>query len=254
MRATIAIIKFCSRIVGVLALITWLITVNIEIGFIKLDSAWISNNFFLTVVGGSFASMLVVLICEIQKYMNTKDQNEQSMFYLFCLLYAQLQIVNDLLRRYLEDPNKKLVEKMLEIPSTNVRQIVHSLMQLDYVTFSGNDVLYKNFQEFQFIRELQFKNLATNCGYVDIAMKKAEYKNLRCGICEIITTKNDDIRYIMITLVNSCDELSKVLEKYLKDFDKSYSWEEKKKIIFANLEMEDGYSSLVSKGKKISDN
>lgn len=251
MRATIAIIKFCCRIAGVLALITWLITVNIEIGFLKLDSVWISNNFFLTVAGGSFASMLVVLICEIQKYMHTKDQNEQSMFYLLCLLYAQLQIVNDLLRKYLEDPNKKIIEKMLEIPSTNIRQIVHSLMQLDYVTFSGTDVVYKNFQEFQFIRELQFKNLATNCGYVDIAMKKAEYKNLRLGTYEPITTKNDDVRYIMITLVNCCEELSKCLETYLKDFDSSYAWEEKKKIIFANLEVKDGYSDLVSKGKRI---
>ena len=80
MRATIAIIKFCIRFAVILALITWLITVNIETGFIKLGSIWISNNFLLTVVGGSFASMLVVLICEVQKYIYTKNQNEQSMF------------------------------------------------------------------------------------------------------------------------------------------------------------------------------
>ena len=140
---------------------------------------------------------------------------------------------------------------MLEIPTTNIREIVHRLMQLDYVTFSEDDILYKNFQEFQLIRELQFKNLATNCGYIDIAMKKAECKNFSSGVFEDVTTKNIDIRYIMIALVNSCDELSKCLEKYLKDFDSSYAWEEKKKIIFANLEVKDGYSDLVSKGKRI---
>ena len=247
MRATIAIIKFCIRFAVILALITWLITVNIETGFIKLGSIWISNNFLLTVVGGSFASMLVVLICEVQKYMYAKNQNEQSMFYLMCLLYAQLQIVNDLLGKYLENPNKKLIEKMLEIPTTNIREIVHRLMQLDYVTFSENNVLYKNFQEFQLIRESQFQNLAINCGCIDIAKKKAEYQN------DCITTKNNEIRYIMIALVNTGDELSKYLEKYLKDFDKSYLWEEKKNIILANLEAKDVYSDLVSKGKKLID-
>ena len=56
MRTQIKVIRF-----------TYLITLNMEIGFLNLDTSWLSNNFALTICGGVFVSLLVMLICEVQK-------------------------------------------------------------------------------------------------------------------------------------------------------------------------------------------
>ena len=65
MRIQIKVIRFVAIMSVILAAITYLISLNIEVGFIKLNAPWISNNFALTVFGGAFASMLVVLVCEL---------------------------------------------------------------------------------------------------------------------------------------------------------------------------------------------
>ena len=80
MKTQIKVIRFVAIMSIVLAAITYLITVNIEVGFINLNTQWLSNNFLLTVCGGAFASMLVVLLCEIQKYFEIKKSTEAIIF------------------------------------------------------------------------------------------------------------------------------------------------------------------------------
>ena len=63
MKLQIKTIRFVYIMSFVLAIITYAVTLNVEVGYINLGSPWISNNFVLTVCGGAFASMLVVLAC-----------------------------------------------------------------------------------------------------------------------------------------------------------------------------------------------
>ena len=74
MSTSIKVIKFTSILSTIFLIITYLITVNIESNFISLNTIWISNNFLLTVFCGVFASTLVVMFCEINKYL-IKDLN-----------------------------------------------------------------------------------------------------------------------------------------------------------------------------------
>lgn len=74
MSTSIKVIKFTSILSIIFLVITYLITVNIESRFISLNTIWISNNFLLTVFGGVFASTLVVLFCEINKYLIDKKR------------------------------------------------------------------------------------------------------------------------------------------------------------------------------------
>ena len=80
MRTSIKVIKFTSILSFIFLVITYLITINIDGGFVKLNTIWISNNFLLTGFGGMFASTLVVLLCEINKYLIDKKNTENQLF------------------------------------------------------------------------------------------------------------------------------------------------------------------------------
>ena len=80
MRESIKVIIWCSIVSIVFLILTYAVTVNAEAHFVVLDSVWISNNFLITLFGGIFASMLVVLLCEIQKYLSSKSRTEQYLF------------------------------------------------------------------------------------------------------------------------------------------------------------------------------
>lgn len=67
MRTQIKVIRFAAINSAIFAVFTYLITLNMEIGFLNLDTSWLSKNFALTICGGVFVSLLVMLICEVQK-------------------------------------------------------------------------------------------------------------------------------------------------------------------------------------------
>ena len=80
MRESIKVIKCCSLISAVFLILTYAVTVNSETHFIRFDSVWLSNNFFTTLFGGVFASMLVVVLCEIHTNLNLKMYQESIVY------------------------------------------------------------------------------------------------------------------------------------------------------------------------------
>lgn len=72
MRSSINSIKFLAILSVALLIITYSISLNNDNSWIVLDTPWISNSFAFAIAGGSFASMLVVLACELQKYQSIK--------------------------------------------------------------------------------------------------------------------------------------------------------------------------------------
>ena len=56
MSSSVKTIRLTVFLSALLLLLTYLVTVNIEIGLVSINSGWISNNFFLTVFGGAFGS------------------------------------------------------------------------------------------------------------------------------------------------------------------------------------------------------
>lgn len=78
MSTNLKIIKFTAIVSGISFLATFVIRLNISYGC--FDIKWLSNEFLLTIFGGVFASTLVVLICEIHKYLLNKTQAENVMY------------------------------------------------------------------------------------------------------------------------------------------------------------------------------
>ena len=92
MRGNVATIKLTARLSAFLSVITYLIAIKgvFNIGNLK----WLPDNFLLAVFGGAFASMLVVLICEISKYFQNRESAETYLFSHLYYLYGQLQVIS----------------------------------------------------------------------------------------------------------------------------------------------------------------
>lgn len=114
MSTSIKVIKFTSILSIIFLVITYLITVNIESGFIQLNTIWISNNFLLTVFGGAFASILVVLFCEINKYLIDKKNVETQLFHQALYLYQAIFLMQHNILDYQSHPNAQIPENLLD--------------------------------------------------------------------------------------------------------------------------------------------
>ncbi|MBQ6538562.1 MAG: hypothetical protein IJL75_06610, partial [Eubacterium sp.] len=66
MRSNVRIIKLTTLLSLILVVITYLVSIKGFLGVSNIE--WLPDSFLLAVFGGAFASMLVVLVCEISKY------------------------------------------------------------------------------------------------------------------------------------------------------------------------------------------
>ena len=114
MRESIKVIKCCGCISLLFLILTYLVSVNIEGNFIKFNTVWISNSFWLTLFGGVFASMLVVVLCEIQKYLSTKANAEQFIFFQALYLFQALEQMRVIVVDYLDYQELQVTENLFD--------------------------------------------------------------------------------------------------------------------------------------------
>lgn len=59
MRGNVKVIKFTAFMSILFLALTYFTTLNIETHILELNTIWFSNNFALTIFGGTFASILL---------------------------------------------------------------------------------------------------------------------------------------------------------------------------------------------------
>lgn len=101
---------------GVLVL-TYLISLNMENHFFVANIKWLSNEFLFAIAGGAFASLLIVLICELIKYRQLKFATENALLVNLGSLYGQFLLIRSSCKRVLN--NKDLVSDNLIQPTCN---------------------------------------------------------------------------------------------------------------------------------------
>ena len=135
MRESIKVIIWCGFNSIVFLIITYAVTVNAEAHFVVLDSVWISNSFLITLFGGVFASMLVVLLCEIQKYLSLKSRTEQYLFYQSLYLYQALVQTRVFIEDYLSHEEWILTDNLFDESVRKFQCQLNAIQTTDYATF-----------------------------------------------------------------------------------------------------------------------
>ena len=135
MRESIKVIKWCSCFTILFLVLTYIVSVNMEIEFIAFNSPWLSNNFLLTLFGGVFASMLVVVLCEIQKYLSAKANTEQYLFFQGLYLYQTLEQMRVIANDYLVHQEYQVTENLFDESVRTIQAEMNALQVTDYATF-----------------------------------------------------------------------------------------------------------------------
>lgn len=131
-----------------IALLTYVVTLNMELAFFTPQYPWISNNFILTVCGGVFTSTLVVLLCEVQKYLGNKANCEQYLFYQTMYLYSIIFQMQKNVEEYIANEEEVVPEGLLEKSAQMAQYQVNTIRNIDYVTFCKKNPLviaHRNF-------------------------------------------------------------------------------------------------------------
>lgn len=241
MRENITTIKFTALLSVIFAVLTYVVTLNIEIAFFTPNLAWISNNFALTVCGGIFASSLVVMLCEIQQYLSNKSSCEQYLFYQTMYLYMELFLIQKNTEEFIKAQTETVPENLLTLHIQRTKAQLDAIQGIDYKTFSSGNKLMIAQHDFcvKSIPKIEAFLAADN--YLRRAINKVQMANLeQLGQQKPVTvTAVDQWVFQMLTAVNQKSFLLlEDVSEYLNFIDHAcydrFHWGEQKQKINEN--------------------
>lgn len=237
MRGSVKVIKFTSVMSILFLVLTYFTTLNIEVNMIGFNTIWLSNNFALTVFGGMSASMLVVSVCEVQKYITEKASIEKYIFYQALYLYQSLFLMQQNICDYQKDAEAGVPYNLLDETSRMVQSEIFALQSTDYAPFKKNLLLTAH-QKFCRKTAIDFQPILKGSNAVKIAINKVKIYMQQNGLNRMVTSVDEPLQTVLsIQLGRVSDALEKV-DEYLKDIDKycnqRYDWEKQKKQIHSN--------------------
>lgn len=233
MRGNIETIKFTAVISAIFAFLSYFITLNMELAFFAPQWSWISNNFALTVCGGVFTSTLVVLFCEVQKYLSNKADCEQYLFYQTMYLYSLIFQMQKNIEEYIENKEESVPEGLLEKPAQMAQSQVNAIRSIDYVTFRKQNSLVIAHRNFCTVKLLEISLALEYWNYLKRAILSTKIFNLQETGHDIpITSANTLIGQTLVIIREKYLSLLNDLSNYLETVDQAcsnrFGWNEMK--------------------------
>lgn len=236
MRTSISLIKF----LGILSLISVVITyvISLNEGYVC-----ISKDFLLAIFSGIFTGLFVMLICEIQKYLKTKEEIERYMFYQTMYLYIEVFLIRKNLNEFLENRHEEVPQNLLIEHKNHATCQINVLRQIDYFTFRKKNSFTINVSKFLTQELDNLEKFLNYCGCLEIAVLTSQHNNIQSGVFNNIITSSDEIVSKTITkLINLATEKEEEISTQLQLIDdhckNRFNWEERRKKI------KNGYRSL----------
>ena len=106
--------------------------------FVTLNVIWISNNFLFAIAGGAFASLVIVLVCEIIKYHQLKQMAECELLINLGNLYGQFLIIRSNCIRALKS-HDIISDNLIEQTCENASKIADYINRIDYTPFCNKN-------------------------------------------------------------------------------------------------------------------
>jgi len=239
MRVSVKVIKFTVFMSILFLVLTYFTTVNIETHIFEFNTIWFSNNLALTIFGGAFTSMLVVLICEAQKYITTKASVEEYIFYHALYLYQSLFLMQQNICDYQKNTEAGVPDNFLDETTRMIQSEIFALQSTDYAPLKQKNLLLTAHQKFCRKTAIDFQPMMKGSNAVKIAINKARINYLQKNhLNRTVTSVDEPLQTVLsIQLGRVSDSLYEV-DEYLKDIDKycnqRYDWEKQRKQIHSN--------------------
>lgn len=130
-------IWFYAGLFLVFALLTYVVDLNCQFCFVRLDSPFISNSFCFAILSGVLTGVIVALAAEVRQYLLHKRQTEATLYALASELYALLSVQRANLKYYINNQDITIPENIGgEYAQQPILVKISYLKSIDYTTFS----------------------------------------------------------------------------------------------------------------------
>ena len=243
MGTSVKVIRFTASMCAIFAVLTYFVALNISYQW--FDIKWLSNSFLLTIFGGAFASMFVVLICEVQKYWQSKKEIESAIFFHLSFVYGQLYIIKYNLNKQLENKNQQVYEHLIKGNLINVKQAINIINSLGYVTLSRKNKLFRKYEELCKWLTGDLNEFISEGTYLEMAINTDKINNLQAFQNSGIITANSPYTGKVLTKLNQrVRPIIDIVSCYIESIDESckhqFNWGLKKASIEKVTDIEFG--------------
>lgn len=225
--------KLWGILIGVLGL-TYFISLNMENHFIELNVTWISNYFLFTIEGGVFASLIVVLICELVRYHQLKLATENALLVYLGNLYGQFLIIRSNCKRSLN--NAIIVpENLIQSNCDNATIIADSVFKIDYKLICKYNRVEELLNQFKANKYVDIKNVLISFIFLRIAINEDKKLLIQQRESELVKSTCPNTNKVLNKVVNQSTTILTYLDQVLTQMDDElghkYQWQSKKQVL-----------------------
>ena len=161
--------RLLSILIGVLIL-SYLVSLNRENSFFVLNTKWLSNEFLFAIAGGAFASLIVVLVCEVIKYRQLKFATEAALFSNLANLYGQFAMM---FADYINGTDYTLFYQKNKIKDILLQYKANKYQTMKSVLFGFiNLQIAIQTDKIELIKQGVCNNVTSDCSYVNKTLNK----------------------------------------------------------------------------------
>lgn len=229
-------------------LITYCISLNDENRWIVLNTPWVSNNFAFVIAGGSFASLFVIIVCEIQKYLTIKRQLEDSIYSQLVSLYVQIIIINYNIKRQMNDLKSIVPINLIDEIANRGQLCLNNLASIDYDPFGKCNSIKIILSHYNGKNGNRIRSFFNNSVFLKLAINEDSIDMLRQGMNERVTASAPKTSIVLKKLYKDSTVvlafIEKSIETIVKECNNRYHWDDVKKSIvsteqnFVSLDLE----------------
>lgn len=231
-----AMIRFYAILLVVSAVLTYMVDLNAQFGFIRANSLFISNSFCFAIISGILTGVVVALAAEIRQYLLHKRDAINVLYSIASELYALISAQKASIKYYINNINASIPEN---IGGDFARQpiLVRSaqLKIIDYVPFSKNDDIRLALKGF--MKQLDtIENAVRNLVDLQIAYNQTKISfNEKYDNQSKVTSESSIMLDVLKEKYCVMKECLEVLNDFCSEFEKidrkHFKWESGKKAI-----------------------
>lgn len=235
MSTSVNTIKRLIRVLIGVLIVTYLISLNMENHFVTFNTKWISNDFLFAIAGGVFASLVVVLFCEIIKYHQLKLATENALLVYLGNLYGQFLIIRSSCKRVL---NSKIFvsDNLIQSTCDNATIVVDSINGIDYTLICNtNNKVRDLLNQFKTDKYLVIKNVLINFVYLKVAVWEDGKVLISQGKQNLVTSDCSNTNKVLNKVISQSTTILTYLDQVITQIDNElgnkYQWQSRKQAL-----------------------
>ena len=228
MKVCVNTIKWLIGFLIVAFILAYSVSLNIENHFIHVNSKWISNDFLFAILGGAFASLLIVLALEVLKYFQLRKETEDKLFLCFMNLYDSVLQTRTICKRAING-SYSITGSMLRQTTDNAILNLNAISYLDYTSFFKKKNRISRFLVcFKQEKYVSIKNTLLDFLFFHLAVQEDQIDLLRQGKTDNVTCNSTNTNKALKKILCQSADLLTLIDQLLSNIDDElgnrYNW------------------------------